>query len=244
MAKWMTKFFYVKAAAITATLQFKNVTGTIITENISVPRANTVAWFSRLRIIGWFKLDNRYLWVLRMMIGRLSRKARPVLREKKGEEAPLWRMFCPDFKGKVEKLTCGAGAEGWNPTIISNFRMPDEAALNVVLPEGKGDLGALGDPAAAGVPKQTVLKFIDKRQRKKKMHEAVSVLSLVPEVAGIPRICLRKYEHYVVVSDTLEGLGVPGGSVAAGGLTAVTKPIDVNKQKGDAPVAGGEKLLS
>ncbi|MFS7906143.1 hypothetical protein Hanom_Chr01g00055821 [Helianthus anomalus] len=142
MMKWKTKFFYVKAAAITATLQFRNVTGTIITENISVPRADTVDWFSRLWIIGWFKLDNRQLWVLRMMIGRLSWKARPVLREKNSEEDPLWRMFFPDFKGKVEILTCGAGEEGWNRTIISNFGMPDEAALNAVLPEGKGDLGA------------------------------------------------------------------------------------------------------
>ncbi|MFS7989729.1 hypothetical protein Hanom_Chr11g01050301 [Helianthus anomalus] len=119
--------------------------------------------------------------------------------------------------------------------------MPDEATLNVVLPEGKGDLGALGDPAAAGVPKQTVLKFSDRRRRKNKTHEAVSVPSLVSEVAGIPRIRLRKYEDYVVVSDTLEGLGVPGGSAAAGGSTVGTKLVDVKKRKGDAPVAGGEK---
>ncbi|KAJ0570226.1 hypothetical protein HanHA300_Chr05g0175651 [Helianthus annuus] len=59
MTKWKTKFFYVKAATITAKLQFRNVTGTIITENIVVPKAETVDWFSRLRIIGWFKLDNR-----------------------------------------------------------------------------------------------------------------------------------------------------------------------------------------
>ncbi|MFS7989728.1 hypothetical protein Hanom_Chr11g01050291 [Helianthus anomalus] len=110
--KWKTKFFYVKAAVITATLQFRNVTGTIITKNIIVPRADTVDWFSRLHIIGYIKLDNRLLWVLWMMIGRLSSKARPVLRVKNGEEAPLWRMFCPDFKGKVEILTCGAGADG------------------------------------------------------------------------------------------------------------------------------------
>ncbi|KAM0028507.1 hypothetical protein Hdeb2414_s0018g00514741 [Helianthus debilis subsp. tardiflorus] len=160
----------------------------IIKENISLPKADTVDWFPTLRIIGWVKLDNRQLWVLRMMLGRMSRKARPVLRDKSGEEAPLWRMFCPDFKGQVEILTCGTGEEGWNYTIINNFWVPYRVALDAVLPEGKGDLGALGDPTATGVAKQTVLKFIDKRQRKtKKTHEAVVVPPLMPEVAGIPR---------------------------------------------------------
>ncbi|KAF5775594.1 hypothetical protein HanXRQr2_Chr13g0613831 [Helianthus annuus] len=108
-----------------------------------------------------------------MMIGRLNRKARPVLWEKNDdgltEEAPLWRMFCPDFEGKADIVTCGAGEEGWNCTIICNFRMPDEAALNAVLQGGKRHLGALGDPVATGVPKETVLKFGDKRQCKKKI---------------------------------------------------------------------------
>ncbi|KAJ0525740.1 hypothetical protein HanRHA438_Chr09g0395991 [Helianthus annuus] len=119
--------------------------------------------------------------------------------------------------------------------------MPDEAALNAVLPEGKGDLGDLGDPAATGVPKETVVKFGDRRQPKKKSHEAVSVPTLVPEVAGILRTRLRKYEDYVVVSDTLEGLGVPDGSAATGASTTGTKPVDDKKQKAAASVAGGEK---
>ncbi|KAJ0464332.1 hypothetical protein HanHA300_Chr14g0525961 [Helianthus annuus] len=80
-----------------------------------------------------------------MMIGRLDRKARPVLREK-----------------------------------------------------NDGHLGALGGPAATGVPKETALKFGDKRQRKKKTHEAVSVPPLVPEATCILRTRLRKYEDYVV----------------------------------------------
>ncbi|MFS7915163.1 hypothetical protein Hanom_Chr02g00162101 [Helianthus anomalus] len=193
MTKWKTKFFYVKAATIIAKLQFRNVMGTTITENISIPKADTVDW---------------QLWVLRMMIGRMSRKARPVLREKNGdgleEEAPLWRMFCPDFEGKVDIVKCGADEEGWNRTIVGNFRMPDEAALNAVLPGGKGDL-ALGDPAATGVPKQTVLKFSDKRQRKMKMHEAVSVSSLVQEATG--------------------------ASTGASRSTVGTKPVDDKKRK-------------
>ncbi|MFS7902561.1 hypothetical protein Hanom_Chr01g00012691 [Helianthus anomalus] len=94
MTKWKTKFIYAKAAAITTNLQFRNVTGTIITENISIPKANTVYWFPRLRIIGSFKLDNRQLWVLCMMIGRLDRKERPVLREKnKGKRISICVLF-------------------------------------------------------------------------------------------------------------------------------------------------------
>ncbi|MFS8016659.1 hypothetical protein Hanom_Chr15g01371191 [Helianthus anomalus] len=58
MTKWKTKFFYIKADAVTTKLTFKNVTDTIITENISVPRADTVDWFPRLRIIGWKTLSN------------------------------------------------------------------------------------------------------------------------------------------------------------------------------------------
>ncbi|KAJ0630926.1 hypothetical protein HanRHA438_Chr17g0792591 [Helianthus annuus] len=84
ITKWKIKFFYIKVAAITARLAFRNVTDTIIMENISVPTAGMVDWFSRLRVIEWKKLSNSQLWVLRMMLGRMSRKARPVLREKNG----------------------------------------------------------------------------------------------------------------------------------------------------------------
>ncbi|KAJ0570157.1 hypothetical protein HanHA300_Chr05g0174921 [Helianthus annuus] len=105
------------------------------------------------------------------------------------EDAPLWRMFCPDFKGEAEIVACADGEEGFNRTIRDNFRLPDRAALEAVLPQGKGivDLGALGDPAAMGVPKQAEPKISDKRARKKKTHEAVVIPPLVPEVAGVSR---------------------------------------------------------
>ncbi|KAJ0794775.1 hypothetical protein HanPI659440_Chr04g0142901 [Helianthus annuus] len=76
-----------------------------------------------------------------MMLGRMSGDARPVLREKSGEDAPLWRMFCPDFKGEVAVVACADGEEGFNLTIRDNFRLPDRDALKVVLPQAKGDLG-------------------------------------------------------------------------------------------------------
>ncbi|MFS7949378.1 hypothetical protein Hanom_Chr06g00570891 [Helianthus anomalus] len=69
--------------------------------------------------------------------------------------------------------------------------------------------------------------------------KTIVVPPLVPELAGISRTRLRKYDDYVVVSDTLEGLGVPGGAAAAGGSSAGTKPVDDKKRKGYAPVAGG-----
>ncbi|MFS7967311.1 hypothetical protein Hanom_Chr09g00784291 [Helianthus anomalus] len=241
MTKWKTKCFYIKVAAVAANLTFRNVTGTIITEGISAPKADTVDLFPRLRIIGWKKLSNSQLLVLRMMLGRMSRKARPVLREK-SEDAPLWRMFCLDFKGKVVVLPCGGGEEGFNFTIHDNFRLPEREAMEAALPQGKGDLGALGDPDATSVPKQHMEKHGDKRlPRPKKLHEPVVVPPLVPEVAGISRIRLRKYNDYVVVSNTLEGLGVQGGGAAAGGSYAGFKPVVDKKRKGDASATGGQK---
>ncbi|KAM0040336.1 hypothetical protein Hdeb2414_s0012g00392581 [Helianthus debilis subsp. tardiflorus] len=242
LTKWKTNFFYIKAAAITARLTFRNVMDPIIPENISIPRADTVDWFPRLRMIGWKKLSNLQLWVLQMMLGRMSRKARPIVREKSGEDAPLCRMFHPGFKGKVEVLACADGEEGFNHTIRDNFRLPEWDAMEATLPQGKGDLGALGDPEATGVPKQHMEKHGDRRFHKpRKPHASVIVPPLVPEVAGISRIHLPKYNDYVVVSDTLEGLGVPGGGAAASGSSTCSKPADERKWKGDAAGAGGQK---
>ncbi|MFS7923011.1 hypothetical protein Hanom_Chr03g00255791 [Helianthus anomalus] len=217
ITKWKTKFFYIKAAAVTAQLTFRNVTDTIITETIVVPSVKSVDWFPRLRTIEWQRLSNTQLWVLRMMLGRASRKARPVVREKSGEDATLWRIFDPEFEGKVEVLACEEGEEGFNLTIHNNFRIPDRDALQTPLPQGKGDLGALGDPDAKGVPKK--------------------------QATGISRTSFRRYTDYVVVSDTLEALGVPGGGAAAAGSSAGSKPAgEKKKRKVEEKAAGaGEK---
>ncbi|KAJ0526063.1 hypothetical protein HanHA300_Chr09g0318971 [Helianthus annuus] len=119
-------------------MTFRNVTETIISETIVVPNAKTVEWFSRLRTIEFEKLTNSKLWVLRMMLTRMNRKAKPVVREKSGEDAALWRMFAPDFEGKVETVACADGEDGFNVTIRDNFRVPKEVALSVELPQGKG----------------------------------------------------------------------------------------------------------
>ncbi|KAJ0438540.1 hypothetical protein HanHA300_Chr16g0615211 [Helianthus annuus] len=240
ITKWKTKFFYIKAVAVTAKLTFQNVTKTIIAETIAVPRVGTVDWFPRLRVIGFKKLNNSQLWVLRMMLTRMSRKSRPVVREKSGEDVALWRIFDPDFKGKVEVLACADGEEGFNLTIRDNFCIPDREAMEAPLPQGKGDLGALGDPDAKGVPKKQVEKGV--RFRRKKTHEPAIVPPLVPRVEGISRTRFCRYTDYVVVSDTLEGLGVPGGGAAAGGSSAGFKPADEKKKrKVDAAGAGERK---
>ncbi|KAM0040388.1 hypothetical protein Hdeb2414_s0012g00393281 [Helianthus debilis subsp. tardiflorus] len=74
-------------------------------------------------------------------------------------DPPLWRMFCPDFVGKIEIVKCRPDEEGWYDTIVGNFWIPDEAALNALLPQGKGGSSRAGG-AAAGT------KLLDDKKRK------------------------------------------------------------------------------
>ncbi|MFS7945425.1 hypothetical protein Hanom_Chr06g00524151 [Helianthus anomalus] len=203
ITKWKKKFFYIKAAAVVARMTFRNVTETIISETIVVPSAKTVEWFSRLWTIEFEKLTNSKLWVLRMMLTRMNRKAKPVVREE-SEDAAMWRIFDPDFEGKVETVACADDEDGFNITIRDNFRVPTKAALAVELPQGKDIM---------------------------KKHEPAVVPPLVPQATGISCSRFRIYTDYVVVSDTLEGLGVPGGGVAAGGSSAGSKPADEKKKR-------------
>ncbi|MFS8020720.1 hypothetical protein Hanom_Chr16g01418991 [Helianthus anomalus] len=230
------KFLYIKAFSITAPLTFRNVTETIISETITVPWADTLDWFTRLRTIEWKRLTNTQLWVLRMMLTRMNKKSKPV-------DAALWRIFDPDFEGKVVTVACADDVDGFNVIIRDNFRGPTEAALAVELPQGKGDLGALGDPDAKGVPKKQVVKGVRFRQKKK--PEALVVPYLVPQAAGISCSSFRRYTDYVVVSDTLEGLGVPGGGASACGTSAGSKPVGEKKRKPvEKSADAGEKKTS
>ncbi|KAJ0802236.1 hypothetical protein HanPI659440_Chr03g0126861 [Helianthus annuus] len=247
MTMWKKKFFYVKAAAIVADMTFRNVTETIIGETIAMPSLKSVQWFPQLQTIESVKLTNTQLWLLRMMLTRRNKNSRPVVREKSGEDAPAWRMFAPDFLGTVETVVCADGEEDHNAIIRSNFRVPTEAALAVELPPGKGDLGALGDPDAKDVPKRQTVKGV--RFRQKKIKEVTTVPHLVPQVAGISHSSFRRHKDYVIVSDTLEGLGTAAGSrsgaakkqaeeTAAGG-TAAGPPVIGEKRKPEPKAAGG-----
>ncbi|KAF5763215.1 hypothetical protein HanXRQr2_Chr15g0677711 [Helianthus annuus] len=70
-----------------------------------------------------------------MMLTRLDRRERPVVQEK-SEDTALWRIFDPTFLGKFELLPC-IECEGFNLTIVDNFRIPNRDALNALLPQGK-----------------------------------------------------------------------------------------------------------
>ncbi|XP_021971325.1 uncharacterized protein LOC110866466 [Helianthus annuus] len=159
-----------------------------------------------------------------------SSKARPLCwRKVLIKDAALWRIFAPDFKGKVEVLACAEGEESFNLTIRDNFRIPDHDAMKAPLPQGKGDLGALGDLEEKGVLKRQVVKGVRFRQKKK--PEPAVIPPLVPQAAGISRSRFRRYTDYMVVSDTLKSLGVPGGGAAAGGSSAGSKRADEKKKR-------------
>ena len=61
------------------------------------------------------------------------------------------------------------------------------------------------------------------------------------QAAGTYRSCYRRYTDYVVVSDTLEGLGVLGSGAAAGG-TAAGPPVVGKKREPEQKAAGGGEL--
>ncbi|KAJ0623983.1 hypothetical protein HanIR_Chr01g0038281 [Helianthus annuus] len=243
VTQWKRKFFYVKACAVYANMTFRDINVGCTGEDIPVATAKTVDWFSRLRPIELKKLDNNQLWVLRMMLSRPDRKARPVLREKSGEDAVgLWRMFEPDFEGKVELIPCDV-QEGFNLEIVGNFCVPTRDVMNAPVPEGEGtlrDLGKFEKP----VPKKHVEKKQVKktaRGRGKEKTEGSAAPPLVSQAASTYHSCYRRYTDYVVVSDTLEGLGVPGGGAAVGG-TAAGSTVAGEKRKPEQTAAGAGEL--
>ncbi|XP_035844086.1 uncharacterized protein LOC118490516 [Helianthus annuus] len=238
---WKKRFFYVKACAVYANMSFRNVDVGVSDEDIPVASAKTADWFSRLRPIELKKLDNDQLWILRMMLSRPDRKERPVLREQGGADAVgLWRMFEPDFKGQVELIAVEL-KKGFNLEILKNFRVPSKAVLEAPVPgDARGVLADLGK-FEKRVPKKTVeRKTVKKtvRGRGKGSVEGSAAPASVFEAAGTYQSCSRGYTDYVVVSDTLEGLGVIGSGAAAGG-TAVVPPVVGEKRGPEQKAAGG-----
>ncbi|KAJ0622005.1 hypothetical protein HanIR_Chr01g0015211 [Helianthus annuus] len=223
VSKWKTKFFYVKACAVHAHMTFRNVNVGVTNEDIPVATAKTVEWFSRLRPIELKKLDNNQLWVLRMMLSRPDRRARPVLREKSGEKAVgLWRMFEPDFEGRVDLVACGQ-LEGFNLEIVGNFRVPTREILNAPVRGNKGTLGDLGKfKVKVGPKKHVERKQVKKpaRGRGKEKTEGSTAPPLVSQAAGFG--CSR--------------CGAAIGGTAAGSTVAG------EKRKPEQAAAGGGEL--
>ncbi|KAM0064702.1 hypothetical protein Hdeb2414_s0003g00106191 [Helianthus debilis subsp. tardiflorus] len=104
-----------------------------------------------------------------------------------------------------------------------------------------GDLGGLGDFEVKGAPKKQVEKTVRGRHRKK--PEPAVVPHLVPHATNISYSRFRRYANYVVVSDTLKGLGVPGGCAAVGGSSAGSKAAGEKRKRKveEKAVAAGEK---
>ncbi|XP_035836722.1 uncharacterized protein LOC110919845 isoform X2 [Helianthus annuus] len=221
MTMWKKKFFYIKSAALAVDMTFRNVTETIITETIAMPSLKSVQWFPQLQTIESVKLTNTQLWLLRMMLRR-GKNSKPVVREKSGEDAPAWRMFAPDFEGTVETVVCADGEQDHNTLIRSNFRVPTAAALAVELPVGKGDLGALGDPEAKGVPKRQTVKGV--RFRQKKIKEVTTVPHLVPQAAA---------------AESHSGAAKKQAEEAAAEGTAAGPPVIGEKRRPEQKAAGG-----
>ncbi|KAF5761681.1 hypothetical protein HanXRQr2_Chr16g0767861 [Helianthus annuus] len=238
---WKKKFFYVKACAVYASMSFRNVNVGVSDEDIPVATAKTVDWFSSLRPIELKKLDNIQLWVLRMMLTRPDRKAMPVLREKSGVDAVgLWRMFEPDFEGRVELISVEL-KKGFNLEILSNFRVPTRAMLDAPAPGDARATFADLRKFEKRIPKKHAEKKTVKkaaRGRGKGRAEGSVAPSSVSEAAGTYRSCYRGYTDYVVVSDTLEGLGVIGSGAAVGG-TATGPPVVGEKRRPEQKAAGG-----
>ncbi|KAJ0829419.1 hypothetical protein HanLR1_Chr00c0002g0688901 [Helianthus annuus] len=206
ITKWKRRFFYVKAIAVYANMTLQDVNEAIPAEDIALPTA-------------------KMLWILRMMLSRPDRKARPVLLEKSGEDAALWRMFDTDYTGRFELLPCAEG-EGFNLDIVGNFHVAKRDVLNAPLPQGKGNLGALA-------------KFEAKATRKKHAEKK----HVEKPVRGRGKKNLRLLLHLLWCRRRL-GLGVPGGGAAAGGTSAGSKPTDERKRKLEKATDAGEKKRS
>ncbi|KAJ0683232.1 hypothetical protein HanPI659440_Chr16g0656111 [Helianthus annuus] len=149
-------------------------------------------------------------------------------------------MFEPDFEGQVELVSVGL-KEGFNLEIVKNFRVPSRAVLDAPVPaDATAALADLGK-FEKRVPKKQVEKKPGKktvRGRGKGSAEGSAAPSSVSGAAGTYRSCLRRYTDYLVVSDTLEGLGVIGRGAAAGG-TAAGPPVIGKKREPERKAAGG-----
>uniref|UniRef100_A0A251UZB5 Putative transposase (Putative), gypsy type n=1 Tax=Helianthus annuus TaxID=4232 RepID=A0A251UZB5_HELAN len=154
---------------------------------------------------------------------------------KKLDNDQLWilRMMLsrPDRKERPVLREQGGGKTSayhqkrcWKP----RFRETQEVSLRI--------WGSLRNASPKRLEKKTVKKTV--RGRGKGSVEGSAAPSSVFEAAGTYQSCSRGYTDYVVVSDTLEGLGVIGSGAAAGG-TGVVPPVVGEKRGSEQKAAGG-----
>ncbi|KAF5763979.1 hypothetical protein HanXRQr2_Chr15g0686671 [Helianthus annuus] len=184
--------------------------------------------------------------ILRMMLGgKPEKKTKPVLRKKNEDglaiNAPLWRMLFPDFEGKIEIVKCGPGEEGWYDTIVGNFRVPDKAALNALLPQGKGGSSHAGGAAAGTKP-------LDDKKRKGDSPAAGG--EKVPKLRKTRMIVISKHKPADSVETVKEPISASilrsspskASDAEAQKKTAEDPVIEVVSSEGTPPAVRAERL--
>ncbi|KAM0036724.1 hypothetical protein Hdeb2414_s0014g00429781 [Helianthus debilis subsp. tardiflorus] len=130
-------------------------------------------------------------------------------------------MFGPDFQVKVELLPCGEH-EGFNLEIVGNFRVPTRDLI-------------------LGLWESLKRKLPPRNMRRKSMWSRPCRV-VARKTLRLLLLLLWCRRQQVVVSDTLEGLGVPCGGAAAGGISTGSKPAGEKKRKPEEKdAASGEK---
>ncbi|KAF5761122.1 hypothetical protein HanXRQr2_Chr16g0761381 [Helianthus annuus] len=176
-------------------------------------------------------LGNKELQYLRMML-----QNRPGVKKKfvvKEQDKELLRQI----EGKIEVVECGEGEEGWYEATVGGFRLLSQATLDALCRKGEVILGLLETLMGKVLKTAPAAVIVDKKKTGKPMTIPVKQVT-----SGTFRPRLRKSEDYVILSDTFEGLGVPGSSSGAGGATAGTSPLVEQKRKGDTATAGESKM--
>ncbi|KAF5774613.1 hypothetical protein HanRHA438_Chr13g0612941 [Helianthus annuus] len=200
-------------------------------------------WAAALQAVPLMTLGNKELQYLRMMLrNKPGVKNKLVMKEQ--DKVRFWRTFADDFKGKIEVVECSEEEEGWYKATVAGFWLPNPTALDAPLRQGRGNvsmfgkLGALGDSSGKGSKTAPAVVVVPGKGKKTEKPVTIPVKQVV---SGTFRPRIRKSEDFIMVSNTLEGLGVPGSSSGAGGATTGTRPTIGQKRKGDTAAAGGSK---
>ncbi|MFS8003076.1 hypothetical protein Hanom_Chr13g01209641 [Helianthus anomalus] len=90
------------------------------------------------------------------------------------------------FEGKIKVVECGEGEEEWYEATVGGFHLPNQAALEAPLPQGKGNLGALGDPDGKGVKTAHVVVVVDRKKKKKTEKPYIILVKQVASAAAKP----------------------------------------------------------
>ncbi|MFS8024335.1 hypothetical protein Hanom_Chr16g01462031 [Helianthus anomalus] len=140
---WKSKFFNMKEALVACQEYFRNVAGNIPKETITTPDAGKQDWAGTLQADLIIAFANRELHYQRMMLWSKPGMKKKLVVKEKDDVVRFWRSFADDFEGKIVVEECNEGEEGWYEATIGNFRLPNQAALDAPLSQGKGNVSML-----------------------------------------------------------------------------------------------------